>query len=199
MITSNNQEYQFHIDQSSFEGQPTILLPNRRSWEMPSEEDNLELRDLPTSIEPCPMWRKDISIDIASDTSTSASETDELFGQLDDDLQLTSHDQDWEVRMLARELEKREHKESQFNRQKNDSGAQKTQLLNVRSLEEQGTANIAAPSQRSISSDNIFYSSVIRNNSESPFRTSSSSAVRTSSVSPDVVPVPVVTKSPSVS
>lgn len=195
----SNQEYQPHIEHALQLQQPKILLQNRRSWEDRSEEENLELRELPSSMVPRPVWKEDISIDIASDdnTSTSASETDELFVQLDDDLQLASHDQDWEVRMLARELEKREHKESQCNRLRSDAGVQKMQLLNVRSLEERSTNNLPAPSQRSISSDNIYHPSAMYSNAESAFTSHTVSAVRTTSVSPDVVPVPMVTGSGS--
>lgn len=144
---------------------------------------------------PRPMWKEDISIDIASDdTSTSASETDELFGHIDDDLHLAKHDQNWEVRMLARELEKREHKESQSNRLKSDNAVQKTQLLNVRSLEERCTFNVPTPSQRSISSDNIYNSSsAYYGNVEPIFTNSASFPTTTTSISPDVVPVPVLT------
>lgn len=174
------------------------MLQNRRSWEDRSEEENIEVRDLPTSMTPRPVWKDDITIDIGSDdTSTSASETDELFGRLDDDLRLTKHDQNWEVRMLARELEKREHKESQNNKlMKTDTAVQKTQLLNVRSLEERCTVNVPTPSQRSISSDNIYNSSATYySNAEPIFTNSASFATTTTSVSPDVVPIPVVTTS----
>ncbi|XP_065201656.1 uncharacterized protein LOC135832373 isoform X3 [Planococcus citri] len=190
-----NQEYLSHIEQRF---QPKIMLENRRSWEDRSEEENLEVRELPSSITPRPMWKDDISIDIASDdASTSASETDELFAHLDDDLHLTKHDQNWEVRMLARELEKREHKESQSNKLKSESGVQKTQLLNVRSLEERCTFNVTTPSQRSISSDNIYTSSASYYSAvdEPIFTHSASYQTTTTSVSPDVVPVPIVTTS----
>ncbi|XKL64851.1 hypothetical protein PGB90_004937 [Kerria lacca] len=170
------------------------MLENRRSWEDQSEKENLELRELPSSITPRSIWKEDVSIDIATDDiSTSASETDELFVQLDDNL--LPHDQDWEVRMLAHELEKREHKESQCNRLRGDS-IQKTQLLNVRSLEERCTFNVPIPSHRSISSDNIYHSPLVTYyNTQPVFSHSTVSATRTTSVSPDVVPIPAVTTS----
>lgn len=192
----HNQEYQPHIEHTLQLQKPKILLQNRRSWEDRSEEENLELRELPSSMVPRSVWKKDVSIDIASDDtsiSTSASETDELYMQLDDDLQLTKHDQDWEVRMLAHELEKREHKESQCDRLKSDTGVQKMQLLNVRSLEERSTANPPSPSQRSISSDNIYNPLAV----ESTFSSNIAAARHTTSVSPDVVPVPVGASSSS--
>lgn len=198
----DNREYLPHIDRSSLQTQPqAFILKNLRSWEDPSEEDTLALNDLPTSMRPCPVWRENISINIASDTSTSASETDELFGRLEDDLQLSIRNQDWEVHMLARELERREReKEStQFYPLKSDLCLRRVQLSKVRSLEERGTATEVPSSRQSISSDNISYPpSVIRDSSQPTFRTSGTAwTVCTSSVSPDMLLVPVVTESSS--
>lgn len=192
-----HSEYQDHI---AHKVPSQLSTEYRPSWEERSERESMEMRDLPSAITPRPMWKDDVSIDIASEeTSTSASETDELFGHLEDDLHLTRHDQDWEVRMLARELEKREFKEKetqQNNKLRSDSIVQKAQLLNVRSLEERCTLpSIAAPSLRSISSDNIYNPSVVYGNTPPVFTYTTSVPTRTTSISPDVVTIPAVTTS----
>ncbi|PNF27892.1 hypothetical protein B7P43_G08302 [Cryptotermes secundus] len=99
----------------------------RHSWEDHSEEETLELLDLPSSISPQHMWcvedglqnDRDIPIDSvaldlgSSDTSSSSSSSSDSSNDEDDafatdDLHSVGHNQDWEVQMLARELERRE-------------------------------------------------------------------------------------------
>ncbi|PSN56858.1 hypothetical protein C0J52_08291 [Blattella germanica] len=102
----------------------------RRSWEDHSEEETMELLDLPRSMSPQHVWcaededeeeqkkpevpRDCVALDLGSSDSSSSSSSsdssndeDDMFG-MDDDLQTVGHNRDWEVQMLARELERRE-------------------------------------------------------------------------------------------
>jgi hypothetical protein len=95
------------------------------SWEDNSEEETLELLDLPHSISPQHMWcaddgeqdstdvaRECVALDLgSSDTSSSSSSSsdsssddDDAFGA-DDDLQSPGHNQDWEVSYMILSLE----------------------------------------------------------------------------------------------
>lgn len=145
---------------------PAFGALNRRSWEDRSEEETLELRELPSSMKPRPPRLNDVRIDIdADDTSASeAADVDELYGESDGELLLARHDRNWEVRMLARELDRREHRASMLERSAtrgghSEAGAPlKAQLQSMRSLEERYCSDAAAPtsSQRSASSDDIY-------------------------------------------
>ncbi|XP_043464167.1 uncharacterized protein LOC122499744 isoform X5 [Leptopilina heterotoma] len=81
---------------------------NRRSWEEHSEEETLELQDLPRSITPQSIWKEDVAIDVDSDLSRS---DDDIAGgaarcsDTDDDDE-SAHN-NWEVTMLAQQLEAR--------------------------------------------------------------------------------------------
>ncbi|XP_023248266.1 uncharacterized protein LOC106639567 [Copidosoma floridanum] len=99
---------------------------NRRSWEEHSEEETLELQDLPHSITPQSLWKDDVAIDLESSEdeepgravagSSSGSRVRSRASDDDDDddeedeqmvvLNATGHN-NWEVAMLAQELEKR--------------------------------------------------------------------------------------------
>lgn len=149
-----------------------LAVRNRRSWEDRSEEERLELRELPTSMTPRPVWSNDVRIDIGAD-DLSASDTDEPFDRSsDDELLLARHDRNWEVRMLARELDRREHRASVSERAVPKSGSKapashssgaanlRGQLQSMRSLEER-CRDVGAPSPsqpRSASSDDIYRS-----------------------------------------
>ncbi|KAJ8676573.1 hypothetical protein QAD02_012360 [Eretmocerus hayati] len=91
---------------------------NRRSWEEHSEEETLELQDLPRSITPQPLWRDDVAIDLpcsddeamegTSGLSREAPRASESFDDDDDDELVDENGHNnWEVAMLAQELEKR--------------------------------------------------------------------------------------------
>ncbi|KZC10580.1 Cyclic nucleotide-gated cation channel alpha-3 [Dufourea novaeangliae] len=91
---------------------------NRRSWEEHSEEETLELQELPTSIVPQTLWKDDVAIDLESNSDSSRSEDefdDRAAGRSDsgndeDDEDEESHREghnNWEVAMLAEELEAR--------------------------------------------------------------------------------------------
>lgn len=107
------------------------------------------MRELPTSIQPRPVWRDEVRIDMggADESSAGGDTADEPLGQSDDELLLARHDRDWEVRMLARELDRREHRASLSDRAAASKGGSKTPpplpaapfrgpLHSVRSLEE---------------------------------------------------------------
>ncbi|XP_054004919.1 uncharacterized protein LOC128890458 isoform X2 [Hylaeus anthracinus] len=89
---------------------------NRRSWEEHSEEETLELQELPSSIVPQSLWKGDVAIDLESNSDSSRSE-DELedragrndSGNDEDDEEEVNQDghNNWEVAMLAQELESR--------------------------------------------------------------------------------------------
>ncbi|XP_046472941.1 uncharacterized protein [Neodiprion pinetum] len=100
---------------------------NRRSWEDHSEEETLELQDLPRSISPQSLWRDDVVIDVESSNEPSSNSEDEKQGQHQSDHRQTDENYDeeddeddvdvdddeddghnnWEVAMLAEELEAR--------------------------------------------------------------------------------------------
>jgi hypothetical protein len=92
------------------------------SWEDDSEEETLELLDLPHSISPQHMWcaedgeqngtdkpRDSVALELgSSDTSSSSSDSssddDDAFAA-DDDLQSPGHNQDWEVSYVILSVE----------------------------------------------------------------------------------------------
>ncbi|XP_024939902.1 uncharacterized protein LOC107266738 isoform X2 [Cephus cinctus] len=91
---------------------------NRRSWEEHSEEETLELQDLPRSITPQSLWKDDVAIDLESNSEGSKSEDEDEEGGAacrteTDDEDEEDEDQDdvghnnWEVAMLAEQLEAR--------------------------------------------------------------------------------------------
>ncbi|XP_031781673.1 uncharacterized protein LOC100118446 isoform X3 [Nasonia vitripennis] len=97
---------------------------NRRSWEEHSEEETLELQDLPRSITPQSLWKDDVVIDLESSDESgdelgrpgrsglpaalagSLSDEDDEDEQVVEVLDENGHN-NWEVAMLAQELEKR--------------------------------------------------------------------------------------------
>lgn len=101
--------------------------PNRRSWEEHSEEETLELQDLPRSITPQSLWKDEVAIDLESSDSSeeefaaasgsgaaargAVSLARPDFGDDDEDEDSSLLDENghnnWEVAMLAQELEKR--------------------------------------------------------------------------------------------
>lgn len=99
--------------------------PFRHSWEDNSEEETLELLDLPCSIIPQHLWgaengeqngtdmpRDCVALDLGSDTSSSSSSSssdssnddDDAFAA-DDDLHSPGHNQDWEVICMTLRIE----------------------------------------------------------------------------------------------
>ncbi|XP_076181116.1 uncharacterized protein LOC143153603 isoform X2 [Ptiloglossa arizonensis] len=90
---------------------------NRRSWEEHSEEETLQLQDLPSSIVPQSLWKDEVAIDLESnsDSSRSEDELEDRAGRSDsgndedddeDEVNQEEHN-NWEVAMLAQELESR--------------------------------------------------------------------------------------------
>ncbi|XP_051159570.1 uncharacterized protein LOC127280558 isoform X2 [Leptopilina boulardi] len=84
---------------------------NRRSWEEHSEEETLELQDLPRSITPQSIWKEDVAIDVDSDLSRSDDDdrggvSGVARGESDTDDDESAHN-NWEVTMLAQQLEAR--------------------------------------------------------------------------------------------
>lgn len=98
---------------------------NRRSWEEHSEEETLELQDLPRSITPQSLWKDDVAIELESSDDSSEEEFAAASGsgaaargavsmgrassgdEDDDSLLDENGHNNWEVAMLAQELEKR--------------------------------------------------------------------------------------------
>ncbi|XP_054281154.1 uncharacterized protein LOC128998823 [Macrosteles quadrilineatus] len=84
---------------SSPKRSPWHWRTDKHSWEDHSEEENQELQDLPRSITPQPVWNS-TSIDMESDSgSSSTNEMEDVF---------VGEHNDWEVQMLAKEMERRE-------------------------------------------------------------------------------------------
>ncbi|KAK9305196.1 hypothetical protein QLX08_003709 [Tetragonisca angustula] len=91
---------------------------NRRSWEEHSEEETLELQELPSSIVPQNLWKDEVAIDLDSNSESSRSEEDfddrpgrsDSENDGDDDEESEVHREghnNWEIAMLAQQLEAR--------------------------------------------------------------------------------------------
>ncbi|KOC62371.1 Cyclic nucleotide-gated cation channel alpha-3 [Habropoda laboriosa] len=98
---------------------------NRRSWEEHSEEETLELQELPSSIVPQYLWKDEVAIDLESNSESSRSEDefeDRATGRSDSendededgDVRRDGHN-NWEVAMLAQELESRRRSSENAN------------------------------------------------------------------------------------
>ncbi|XP_075219430.1 uncharacterized protein LOC142323540 [Lycorma delicatula] len=108
----------------------TIITSNRRSWEDHSEEESLELIDLPRSMTPTPMWEC-TKLNIESDSSSSCSSSDSE--------KYSVYNKNWEVEMLAQELDRREDKSDpkrhSFSTRLTDQ-TKKCKLIATKSLDE---------------------------------------------------------------
>ena len=93
---------------------------HRRSWEEHSEEETLELQDLPRSISPQSLWKDDVAIELESNSDESKSDDDTsrpgrrrrcASDDDDEDDEFDTENEpghnNWEVTMLAKELEAR--------------------------------------------------------------------------------------------
>lgn len=86
---------------------------NRRSWEEHSEEETLELQDLPRSMTPQSLWKEDVAIDLESNSEGSNSENEDegttcrSESEDEDENKDEEGHNNWEVVMLAEELETR--------------------------------------------------------------------------------------------
>ncbi|CAK9825562.1 Cyclic nucleotide-gated cation channel alpha-3 [Anthophora retusa] len=99
---------------------------NRRSWEEHSEEETLELQELPSSIVPQYLWKDEVAIDLESNSESSRSEDefeDRATGRSDSEndeedgggaVRRDEHN-NWEVAMLAQELESRRRSSENAN------------------------------------------------------------------------------------
>ena len=90
---------------------------NRRSWEEHSEEETLELQDLPQSIKPQSLWKDEVAIDLGSSDDSEEVAAGGPGGSFSDEdeeepRRFRSGHNNWEVEMLAEELEKRERRKS---------------------------------------------------------------------------------------
>lgn len=100
---------------------------NRRSWEEHSEEETLELQELPSSIVPHSLWKDEVAINLESnsDSSRSDDEFDERASCRTDSDNDEDEDEggevrrhghnNWEVAMLAQELEARRRSSENAN------------------------------------------------------------------------------------
>lgn len=99
---------------------------NRRSWEEHSEEETLELQELPSSIVPQSLWKDEVAIDLESNSESSRSEDefDDRSGRGDSEndgdddgegeVRGEGHN-NWEAAMLAQELEARRRSSEDAN------------------------------------------------------------------------------------
>ncbi|XP_066592841.1 uncharacterized protein Cngl isoform X2 [Prorops nasuta] len=112
----------------------TASSHNRRSWEEHSEEETLELQELPRSIMPQNVWKDDVAIDLETNSDSSGKSDNDYSSRRrrrrrrsrqnrsdsedDDDQDIRDNEEDdddddddddghndWEVAMLAQELE----------------------------------------------------------------------------------------------
>ncbi|XP_060815850.1 uncharacterized protein LOC132907080 isoform X3 [Bombus pascuorum] len=99
---------------------------NRRSWEEHSEEETLELQELPSSIVPQSLWKDEVVIDVESNSESSRSEDefDDRSGRGDSDNDGDDDEEgevrgeghnNWEAAMLAQELEARRRSSEDAN------------------------------------------------------------------------------------
>lgn len=80
----------------------------RRSWEEHSEEETLQLQDLPRSISPQSVWRGDVAIDIeSSDEDLPQRKIDDEDGDDEENSIDSDKPNDWEFKMLAEAIGKR--------------------------------------------------------------------------------------------
>ncbi|CAD6208685.1 GSCOCG00010658001-RA-CDS [Cotesia congregata] len=80
----------------------------RRSWEEHSEEETLQLQDLPRSISPQSVWRGDVAIDIeSSDEDLPQRKIDDEDGDDEENSVDSDKPNDWEFKMLAEAIGKR--------------------------------------------------------------------------------------------
>ncbi|KAK0162655.1 hypothetical protein PV327_006416 [Microctonus hyperodae] len=83
----------------------------RRSWEEHSEEETLQLQDLPRSISPQSLWKDDVAIDLESSSDDSKYEEEQRSvgrrRSADDYIDDSPGHDNWEVEMLAQQLEAR--------------------------------------------------------------------------------------------
>lgn len=84
---------------------------NRKSWEDHSEEETLQLQDLPKSITPQSLWKEDVAIDLENSDDSQKSGDEEgpprRKSDSDSESQEEMQHNNWEVQMLAQELEAR--------------------------------------------------------------------------------------------
>nr|XP_033199021.1 uncharacterized protein LOC117161529 isoform X5 [Bombus vancouverensis nearcticus] len=99
---------------------------NRRSWEEHSEEETLELQELPNSIVPQSLWKDEVAIDLESNSESSRSEDEfddrsgrggsENDGDDDEEGEVRGEGHNnWEAAMLAQELEARRRSSEDAN------------------------------------------------------------------------------------
>ncbi|XP_033180049.1 uncharacterized protein LOC100747068 isoform X5 [Bombus impatiens] len=99
---------------------------NRRSWEEHSEEETLELQELPSSIVPQSLWKDEVAIDLESNSESSRSEDEfddrsgrggsENDGDDDEEGEVRGEGHNnWEAAMLAQELEARRRSSEDAN------------------------------------------------------------------------------------
>lgn len=88
----------------------TETTRKRRSWEEHSEEETLQLQDLPRSISPQSLWKDEVAIDLESTSDESKSDDDRPCRRrrsADDFAGDEPGHDNWEVAMLAQQLEER--------------------------------------------------------------------------------------------
>ncbi|XP_034939667.1 cyclic nucleotide-gated cation channel beta-1 [Chelonus insularis] len=85
------------------------LSRKRKSWEEHSEQETRQLQDLPRSISPQSVWRDEVAIDLESNSEDSKSDDDDdvIEGRSAENYRDGSGHNNWEVAMLAQQLEAR--------------------------------------------------------------------------------------------
>ncbi|CAH0391864.1 unnamed protein product [Bemisia tabaci] len=147
------------VDESGRCGSKTGLRGyqcNRRSWEDHSEEESLELQDLPRSITPQPMWT---TVEIGSESSDSPGSLDSehsVSGSTSEqDLRFRKHDCNWEIQMLARELDRRKTDRVQERRDRDRDRKQSNQLSELLSPESGGSQELFVLDPSSLAAYNL--------------------------------------------
>nr|XP_018915120.1 PREDICTED: uncharacterized protein LOC109042691 isoform X1 [Bemisia tabaci] len=137
------------VDESGRCGSKTGLRGyqcNRRSWEDHSEEESLELQDLPRSITPQPMWT---TVEIGSESSDSPGSLDSehsVSGSTSEqDLRFRKHDCNWEIQMLARELDRRKTDRVQERRDRDRDRKQRYRKHKPRSTDSNQLSELLSP------------------------------------------------------
>ncbi|CAB3359161.1 Hypothetical predicted protein [Cloeon dipterum] len=100
---SSDEEADMEVRMRS--GMLTRKTEDRCSWEEHAEEEAMEMMELPRSMSPQSLWH--VSVDMPSSSSSSSSRSSSSSPMSSP----PGHNQDWEVQMLADELERRDQRQ----------------------------------------------------------------------------------------
>ncbi|XP_065333299.1 uncharacterized protein LOC135935136 isoform X4 [Cloeon dipterum] len=100
---SSDEEADMEVRMRS--GMLTRKTEDRCSWEEHAEEEAMEMMELPRSMSPQSLWH--VSVDMPSSSSSSSSRSSSSSPMSSP----PGHNQDWEVQMLADELDRRDQRQ----------------------------------------------------------------------------------------